>query len=91
MSAISKSRVSPGGTATPTRQEPAPVLITEQQVMFGTAVAGSAPRPRTGNRTARVLRQLLWALPAPPLPRPHYASRNDYLERSRMAREMYRL
>jgi hypothetical protein len=67
-----------------------PVLITEQQVMFGTAIA---VRPRSIPITRRmvgVLRAVTTALRPPP-PRPHHARRAYYLEYSAMSREMDRL
>jgi hypothetical protein len=68
---------------------PAPVLITEQEVMFATRVAIST-------RFAAVPRRMLDAIrvaAAPPQPRPrrHYPMDTGYLEHSRMAREMDRL
>ena len=67
-----------------------PVLVTEQEVMFGTA---AAVRPRSIPITRRmtdVLRVVGAALRPPP-PRPHYARRAAYLERAAMSREMDRL
>jgi hypothetical protein len=67
-----------------------PVLITEQEVVFGTA---AAVRPRSSPITRRmvgVLRVVGAALRPPP-PRPHYAHRAYYLERAAMSREMDRL
>jgi hypothetical protein len=68
---------------------PAPVLITEQEVMFGTRAALST-------RVAAVHRRLFDAIrvaAAPPQSRPrrHYPIDTGYLEHSRMAREMDRL
>jgi hypothetical protein len=67
-----------------------PVLVTEQEVMLGTAAAvrpGSVPIAR---RTMKMLRAVGAAL-RPPAPRPHYASRAAYIEYACMAREMDRL
>jgi hypothetical protein len=67
-----------------------PVLITPQEVVFGTA---AAVRPRSITITRRmvgVLRVVGAALRPPP-PRPHYAHRAAYLERAAMSREMGRL
>lgn len=66
-----------------------PVLITEHEVMFGTAVA--LARPPTS-----VIRRMIGSLRAaaalrPPPPRPHYAHRASYLENACMSREMDRL
>ncbi|MGB6761851.1 hypothetical protein [Mycobacterium sp.] len=66
-----------------------PVLITEQEVVFGTA---AAVRPRsipTTRRMTGVLRVVGAALRPPP--RPQYARRAAYLERAAMSREMDRL
>jgi hypothetical protein len=64
-----------------------PVLITEQEVVFGTA---AAVRPRSIPTTRRTIGVLRAALRPPP-PRPHYARRAAYLERAAMSREMDRL
>src|SRR4030088_2419228 len=74
-----------------------PVLITEQQVLFGTAAAVSpAETRRRWTEAVRVigatLRAVFVASTEDTRPkRRHYPSRNDYLEDSRMAREMLRL
>ena len=67
-----------------------PALVTEQQVMFGTA---SAVRPRSTPITRRMTGALRVAAAAlrPPPPRPHYAHSAWYLEDTRMSREMDRL
>jgi hypothetical protein len=73
-----------------------PVLITEQQVLFATAAAV----PLQPVRTSRRWTQAVWAFLTAAFvssgherepKRRHYPSRNDFLEDSRMAREMYRL
>jgi hypothetical protein len=67
-----------------------PVLITEQEVVFGTA---ATVRPRSipiTHRMVGVLRAVGAALRPPP-PRPHYARRAYYLEYAAMSREMDRL
>jgi hypothetical protein len=74
------------------------VLITEQQVLFATAAA--LPQPaKTSRRWTEVVRAIGASVRAAfvtssddtqPKPR-HYPSRNDFLEDSRMAREMMRL
>jgi hypothetical protein len=67
-----------------------PVVITEQEVMLGTAAAVSP-------RSTPVIRRMMHALRVvgaafgPPPPRPHYAARAAYIERAAMAREMDRL
>ncbi|OHV03039.1 hypothetical protein [Mycobacterium talmoniae] len=68
------------------------VLITEQEVLFGTAAAVRAPRTGAGQRFTRAVQQMLMGLVAwVSDPRPHYPNTRDYLEPSRMAREMLRL
>ncbi len=67
-----------------------PVLITEQEVMFGTA---AAVRPQSTPITRRLIDALgvVAAALRPPPPRPHYAHSAPYLEGARMSREMDRL
>jgi hypothetical protein len=91
--AIASAAVSTDDLARPlaleTEAQP-PVLITEQEVVFGTA---AAVRPRSIPITRRmdgVLRAVATALRPPP-PRPHYARRAYYLEYAAMSREMDRL
>jgi hypothetical protein len=73
-----------------------PVLITEQQVLFATAAAVPLQPARTSPRWAQALRAFMTAAfvkssgESQPKRR-HYPSRNDFLEDSRMAREMLRL
>jgi hypothetical protein len=76
-----------------------PVLITEQQVLFATAAASPSQLVRTRRRGLDAMRALaasvtaLFATSASgthPKPR-HYPPRHDFLEDSRMAREMLRL
>ena len=67
-----------------------PVLITEQQVMFSTAVAASARRASTFRRLSDAIRRFGSAVQLPP-PRREYPQRNSYFENARMAREMDRL
>jgi hypothetical protein len=72
-----------------TKPQP-PVLVTEQEVMFGTA---AAVRPRSTPITRRMtgaLRVAAAALRLPP-PRPHYVHSAPYLDDARMSREMDRL
>jgi hypothetical protein len=66
-----------------------PVLITEQEVMLGSAPA-LAPPPTPITVTRRMVDVVRAALRPPP-PRPHYAHRAAYIERAAMAREMDRL
>jgi hypothetical protein len=82
-----------GKAQCPTTASPAPVLITEHQVMFATAAAGAA------SHTAAVSRP--WLIPlgqrlslhsdAERQQRRYYARRPSYIERAAMAREMERL
>jgi len=67
----------------------APVLISEQEVMLGTA---AAVRPRYSQITRRMISALhvVGAALQPP-PRPRYTRRAYYLERAAMSREMDRL
>jgi hypothetical protein len=67
-----------------------PALISEQEVMLGTA---AAVRPRSTQITRRMINALhvVGAALQPPPPRPHYARRAAYLERAAMSREMDRL
>ena len=67
-----------------------PVVITEQEVMLGTAAAVSPPRISITRRMMDALR-VVGAAFGPPPPRPHYAPRAAYIERAAMAREMDRL
>jgi hypothetical protein len=68
----------------------APVLITPQEVVFGTAAARSL-RPATLSRRLIDAIRVVGAALRPPPPQLHYPSRSSYLEHSRMAREMDRL
>ena len=73
------------------------VLITEQQVLFSTAAA--ALPPATTRRWTEAVRAVTASVRAAFVTsrdearpkRRHYPPRTDYLEDSRMAREMYRL
>ena len=67
----------------------APVLITKQQVVFGTATATSRPAS-ISRRVIDAIRVVGAALQPPPARR-HYPPRFSYFEDSRMAREMDRL
>jgi hypothetical protein len=72
-----------------TKPQP-PVLITEQEVMLGTAAVVAPPSIPITRRMIDALRVVGAALRPPP-PRPHYPSRASFLEDARMAREMDRL
>ena len=67
-----------------------PVLISEQEVMLGTAAAVRPPSTQITRRMINALHVVGAALQPPP-PRPHYARRAYYLERAAMSREMDRL
>ncbi|MFZ0225855.1 MAG: hypothetical protein WA622_17070 [Mycobacterium sp.] len=79
--------------ATPTTVKedtsPAPVFITEQEVLFGTRAAVSSRMASIPRRLIDTMRVAVAALQPPP-PR-HYPRDRGYFERSRMAREMDRL
>ena len=76
-----------------------PVLITEQQVLFATAAALPLQPAKTGRRWAELMRAIgasvgVAVVTSSDEARPkrrHYPARNDYLDDSRMAREMLRL
>jgi hypothetical protein len=67
-----------------------PVLITEQEVMFGTRAALSSRVASVPHRLIDTMRSAVASLRLPP-PHQHYPANTGYLEHSRMAREMYRL
>jgi hypothetical protein len=92
------SSENPSQRATSVTKPQPPVLITEQEVMLGTAaVVKPRPTPITGRRSGLIGRLMVNALHGvgaalrPPPPRPHYAHRAAYIERAAMAREMDRL
>ena len=68
----------------------APVLITEQEVLFGSRVAASPPKASITQRMFDAVLGAARSLHLPP-PRQHYPTALAYLEGSRMAREMERL
>ena len=68
----------------------APVIITEQEVLFGTRAATSSRVTSAPRRLFDAIRAAAASLQLPP-PRQHYPTDMGYLERSRMAREMDRL
>jgi hypothetical protein len=87
---------SPGDSAEPAVETvsvaapPAPVLITEQEVLLGSAAAGALranPRPRWILALRRVFSSSGWRVDEQ---RP-YRPRCSYLEDARMSREMHRL
>ncbi|MEO3758128.1 hypothetical protein ABGB19_07545 [Mycobacterium sp. B14F4] len=74
------------------------MLITEQQVVFGTAAAASLPRVEKTHGVFAAVRALLWASsertrPTEGLVAPrHYPRRREaFIEDAAMAREMFRL
>ncbi|BBY07980.1 hypothetical protein MNVI_32980 [Mycobacterium noviomagense] len=76
------------------KEKPAPTLITEQEVLMGTAAALAPPSTRWWMRAVRVFAApaRVFATTEPdsrPKPR-HYPPRLDFMEDSRMAREMLR-
>jgi hypothetical protein len=74
----------------------APVLITEQQVLFATAAALPLQPAKTGRRWTEAVRTCLTAAfvassNEAQAKRRQYPARNEFLEDSRMTREMLRL
>jgi hypothetical protein len=71
------------------------VLITEQEVMLATAAAVPLQPAKVRRRSTDVIGEAVRAMfassTAEPRKRRHYPPRNDFLESSRMAREMHRL
>ena len=86
------SAATPDAIQEPTkdRMPQAPVLITEQEVVFGTAAAVSSRPTSNSRRLIDAIRVFRAALNRPPVRR-HYPRESSYLERARMAREMDRL
>jgi hypothetical protein len=84
--------------AAPEAMPPAPITITEQEVLFSTAAAVPV-RSRTirwwskvtGVALAAVHRTFLTSTPDGVKPRRHYPQRYEFLESARLAREMDRL
>ncbi|ORB11503.1 hypothetical protein [Mycobacterium noviomagense] len=76
--------------------DPAPILITEQEVLFSTAAAVLAPPTRWWTRAAHALavakdRIFTASSEGSPPKQRTYPPRLDFLEDSRMEREMHRL
>ena len=70
-----------------------PVVITEQEVVFGTAAAVALPRTKPSHKLIAALRAMFLSSSedAPPARR-HYPPRRDaFLEEAAMKREMHRL
>ncbi len=75
---------------------PAPILITEHEVLFSTAAATGLRPTRRWTDAVRIVsaatRRIFVTAPTDSRPkRRHYPPRASYLEDSRMAREMHRL
>jgi hypothetical protein len=68
----------------------APVLVTEREVLFS-ASASASPRPASSSQKLSDAIRVVVAGMRLPAARRHYPRRSDYLELSRMAREMERL
>ncbi len=86
---VNESIVQQSSAAPAVDAAPAEVLITTQQVLFGTAIAQATRRAPLGSRLAAKLRRM--AAEANQPRHPHYPGRYAYLEGARMAREMCRL
>jgi hypothetical protein len=72
--------------------KPAPTLITEQEVLLGTAVALRPPSIRWWTRLALALRDMYAVTTTDQRPeRRHYPRQYEFIEDARMAREMDRL
>jgi hypothetical protein len=71
------------------------VLITEEEVLFATAAGVPLQPAKSGRRWTGVVgaavRAMFASSTAEPRERRHYPPRNDFLESSRMAREMHRV
>jgi len=79
-------------TAACTLRKHAPVLITENQVAFGTAAAAPVPSTRRRSLEPTLIAGLGRILTALTQPRPHQKRRGlPYLEAARMSRAMDRL
>ena len=86
-SAESAAQTAPVGTSPASHP---PVLITEQEVLLGSAAAGALPahpRPRWILALRRVFSSSEWRVDE----HRSYPPRSSYLENARMSREMYRL
>jgi hypothetical protein len=80
-----------------TREGAAPVLISEQEVIFNTAAARSIAPPAAihhhwpGTRLTAAIRHFHIGLPEPRPIYPHVFPRASYFDTARMSREMDRL
>jgi hypothetical protein len=77
--------------AAPADAAPAEVLITPQQVHFGTVAAVGLRRERTDSRLAAVVRRVFATTSAPRPRTRHYPKRLGYIENAAMARAMENL
>ncbi|MGV0049492.1 hypothetical protein ACRU43_09710 [Mycobacterium colombiense] len=88
-------QTAPGTLSGPTAQPspvaaaPAEVLISTQQVLFGTAAVQATRRAPLAGRIATALRRMVADANHPR--HPHYPAHCAYIEDARMAREMDRL
>ncbi|BBZ22105.1 hypothetical protein MHIB_05230 [Mycolicibacter hiberniae] len=90
MSVLSQPRTAAIVEAVNSVPLPAPALVPAGATLSG-AVPAALPRLRAGHRLMAVARRALPSLPSLPDPPARYPRARDYLEPSRMAREMYRL
>jgi hypothetical protein len=67
------------------------VLITTQQVVFGTAAAAGARRENKGGRLAALMRRMLATTDGSRPRREHFTRHYGFLEDALLAREMERL
>jgi hypothetical protein len=92
---VTAEPVDPAQSANAAEVTRTPVLITEHEVMFATAAAEPLQPAKVRRWSTDVIgaamRAMFASLTAEPRKRRHYPPRNDYLESSRMAREMHRL
>lgn len=86
---VNRPIAQPSPAAPAVEAAPAEVLISTQQVLFGTAAVQGTHRAALASRIAAALRRMA---PDADEPRhPHYPARIAYIEDARMAREMDRL
>jgi hypothetical protein len=86
--AAENSTIAAPSVAPPAKASSTEVLISEQEVMFGTAVAAPSRRQ---NRLVAILSRLFATSTAESRPWPTQPRRMYYIERGRMGREMERL
>jgi hypothetical protein len=91
---VTDERTDPAQPADAAEVTRTPVLITEHEVMLATAAAVPLQPAKVRRRWADVISaavRTMFVSSSEPRKRLHYPPRNDYLESSRMAREMHRL